>query len=314
MVFDCSAQFNVVSLNDYLLQRPDFMNDLLGILCRFCKESVAFMTDIKSMFHQIVVAEEHRDLLCFLRWLDGDPSKDVINYRMKVHPFGASSSSTLRTLLTEVECMINSSPLSVDNFCDAEAPEPLTPNHLLTMKPKGVLLPPGKFQRTDMYCRRRWRRVLYLENEFWLRWQGEYLQMLQVRQKWVQPKSNLAVGDIVISKESERTRHKWPLGEVVQVYPSDDGYVRKVRLLMEDGNLDDSGKCPHPPSYLDRPIHKLVLSLSADEVFQEDIFDEATRESPSRSQQRTIERRCKGFIVNEYCREHLISINSFNIH
>ena len=146
---------------------------------------------------------------------------------------------TLRTLLTEVECIINSRPLSVDNLCDAEAPEPLTPNHLLTMKPKRVLPPPGKFQRADMYCRRRWRRVQYLANEFWLRWRGEYLQMLQVRQKWVQPKRNLAVGDIVISKESESTRNKWPLGKVVPVYPSDDGYVRKVRLA--DGNLDDSG-------------------------------------------------------------------------
>ena len=56
---------------------------------------------------------------------------------------------------------------------------------------------------------------------------GEYLQMLQVRQKWVQPKRNLAVGDIVISKESESTRNKWPLGKVVQVYPSDDGYVER---------------------------------------------------------------------------------------
>ena len=92
MVFDCAAQYNGVSLNDYLLQGPDFMNDLLGILCRFHQESVAFMTDIKSMFHQFVVAEERRDLLRFLWCLDGDPSKEVVEYRMKVHLFGASSS------------------------------------------------------------------------------------------------------------------------------------------------------------------------------------------------------------------------------
>ena len=91
VVFDCSAQWNGVSLNDYLLQGPDFMNDLLGILCRFRQESVAFMTDIKSMFHQSVVAEEHRDLLRFFWWLDGDPSKKVVEYRMKVHLFGASN-------------------------------------------------------------------------------------------------------------------------------------------------------------------------------------------------------------------------------
>lgn len=92
MVFDCSAQFNGVSLNGYLLQGPDFMNDLLGILCHFRQESVAFMTDIKSMFHQFMVTKEHRDLLRFLWWLDGDPSKEVVEYRMKVHLFGASSS------------------------------------------------------------------------------------------------------------------------------------------------------------------------------------------------------------------------------
>ena len=79
--------------------------------------------------------------------------------------------------------------------------------------------------------------------------------MLQVKQKWVQPKRNLAVGDIVISKESESTRKRWPLGKEVQVYPGDDGYVRKVGLLMADGNLDDSGKRQRPPSYLDKPIH-----------------------------------------------------------
>ena len=80
VVFDCSAQFNGVSLNDYLLQGPDFMNDLLGILCRFRKESVVFMTHIKSIFHHFVVAEEDRDLLRFLWWLDGDPPKEVIDY------------------------------------------------------------------------------------------------------------------------------------------------------------------------------------------------------------------------------------------
>ena len=73
VVFDCSAQYNGVSLNDYLLQDPDFMNDLLGILCCFRQESVAFMTDMKSMFHQFVVSEEHTDLLHFFWWMNGDP-------------------------------------------------------------------------------------------------------------------------------------------------------------------------------------------------------------------------------------------------
>ena len=94
VVFDSSAQYDIdgVSLNDYLLQGPDFIKDLLGILCRFRQESVAFITDIESMSHQFVVSEEHRYLLRFFWWLTGDPSKEVAEYRMKAHLFGANSS------------------------------------------------------------------------------------------------------------------------------------------------------------------------------------------------------------------------------
>ena len=84
VVFDFSAQYGGISLNDYLLQGPDMMNGLLGILCRFRHEEVAFMTDIKGMFHQFYVTEENRDLLRFLWWDGGDPNKDVVDYRMKV--------------------------------------------------------------------------------------------------------------------------------------------------------------------------------------------------------------------------------------
>ena len=104
--------------------------------------------------------------------------------------------------------------------------------------------------------------------------------MLQVRRKWIQPKRNLAMGDVVISKESEEVRNKWPLGRVVQVYPSEDGLVRKVKLLMADGDLDDCGKRKSPPSYLDRPIHKLVLLLTTDEVAGEDTLSQETGDVP----------------------------------
>ena len=38
VVFDCSAMYQGVSLNDHLLQGPNMMNNLLGVLCRFRKE------------------------------------------------------------------------------------------------------------------------------------------------------------------------------------------------------------------------------------------------------------------------------------
>ena len=90
--------------------------------------------------------------------------------------------------------------------------------------------------------------------------------MLQSRQKWNRPHRNISVGDVVILKEGEEPRNKWPLAKVVQVYPSDDGYVRKVRVLKADGRLDNRGRRSKAPTYLNRPIHKLVLLLACDEV------------------------------------------------
>ena len=44
------------------------------------------------MFHQVRVNEEHRDLLRFLWWPNGDTAKEPQQYRMTVHLFGATSS------------------------------------------------------------------------------------------------------------------------------------------------------------------------------------------------------------------------------
>ena len=77
---------------------------------------------------------------------------------------------SLRTFMCEAEAIVNSRPLTVDTMTDPSSLNPLTPNHLLTMKTKVVLPPPGTFQYPDKYCRKRWRRVQHLANEFWARW------------------------------------------------------------------------------------------------------------------------------------------------
>ena len=77
---------------------------------------------------------------------------------------GRLDSASLRTFLYESTAIVNSRPLTTDTLNDPKSPEPLTPNHLLTMKTKVVLPPPGNFVKEDMYARKRWRRVQYLAN------------------------------------------------------------------------------------------------------------------------------------------------------
>ena len=49
---------------------------------------------------------------------------------------------SLRTLLCETAAIVNSRPLTTSNLNDPTSREPLTPNHLITMKSKVVLAPP----------------------------------------------------------------------------------------------------------------------------------------------------------------------------
>lgn len=65
VVFDGSAQYNGVSLNDVLLKGPDLNNSLLGVLMRFRKEAVAFTADAEQMFYCVYVVKEDRNFLRF---------------------------------------------------------------------------------------------------------------------------------------------------------------------------------------------------------------------------------------------------------
>lgn len=141
---------------------------------------------------------------------------------------------SLRTLMVETEAIVNSRPLSTDDLADPSSVGALTPNHLLTMKSSVVLAPPGNFQAADVYSRKRWRRVQHLPDEFCHRWKGSFLQSFQSRQKWTAPKRNLEVGGVVILKDEDISRNCWKLARVDEVQPYQDGYVRKVTVVVAD--------------------------------------------------------------------------------
>ena len=61
--------------------------------------------------------------------------------------------------MIEAEAIVNSRPLTTDDLTDPDSQDVLTPNHLLTMKSSIILVPPGNFQRADVYSKKRWLRV-----------------------------------------------------------------------------------------------------------------------------------------------------------
>ena len=65
IVFDCAAQFGDTSLNKQILQGPDKANNLIGVLTRFRKHSVAVVGDIRAMFYSVRVDPCDRSALRF---------------------------------------------------------------------------------------------------------------------------------------------------------------------------------------------------------------------------------------------------------
>ena len=62
-------------------------------------------TDIEAVFHRMLVEPKDCDAFRFLRWPNGDLSRELEEYRMVKHLFGASSSLSIATF-----CLIA-------NFC-----------------------------------------------------------------------------------------------------------------------------------------------------------------------------------------------------
>ena len=65
-VFDATAQFDEMCLNEKLLKGPDYLNKLIGILLIFRREQYTVISDIEQIYHQIKVAENDQDALRFV--------------------------------------------------------------------------------------------------------------------------------------------------------------------------------------------------------------------------------------------------------
>ncbi|XP_023808300.1 uncharacterized protein LOC105355630 isoform X2 [Oryzias latipes] len=189
--------------------------------------------------------------------------RSILNSTLSLSP-GNLNDASLRTFLYEAMSIVNSRPLTVENLNDPNSLEPLTPNHILTLKSTPALPPPGKFVKEDIYARKRWRHVQYLAEQFWSRWRKEYLSNIAIRQCWHTPKRNLQIRDIVMIKDDDLPRTEWRLGRVLETTTDKDGCVRRVKICLGDRKLSKKGERINKQLVLERPVQKLVLLLESD--------------------------------------------------
>ena len=182
--------------------------------------------------------------------------KSVFNATLQLMGKRDLSRDEFTTFIVEATAIVNSTPLwEVSNSPDD--PCPLSPARLLTLKDDPHPPPIDTFSPTDLlqYGKRRWRRVMYLADQFWIRWRRFYASELQERRKWTTPNRNISVGDIVLLKGNAK-RNQWPLGRITETLPGDDGLVRRVKI-----RLGKAGE--RPPLTLERSIRDTILVLPA---------------------------------------------------
>ncbi|XP_059058082.1 uncharacterized protein LOC131851587 [Achroia grisella] len=141
----------------------------------------------------------------------------------------------LSTVLTQIECLLNSRPLTVLSSDPSEL-EALTPAHFLNTSPL-KMLPALERLEASPNLLKRYELLDQLIRSFWKRWRGEYLHTLQVRQKWNTPAFPVREGMVVVVMQDNVLPLQWPLGLIVGIYKGKDNVIRVAQVKTKAGIL-----------------------------------------------------------------------------
>ena len=172
----------------------------------------------------------------------------VVKKALPYNPPQPMDFEKFRTLVIITAGIVNRRPLtrSSSDPNDLRALTPLQfvlPCH--TVIPSSNVLPAGPLSGSAM--RRSQDSLRPLVDDLWARFKSEYVSLLQRRTKWLSSRRNLAKGDLVLVIDELFPREHWPMAVVIDVFPGDDGLVRRVRL--KTGSKKE----------LERDVRKIVL-------------------------------------------------------
>lgn len=207
--------------------------------------------------------EVHNRAFPLAWWLGGKTQvRNVKEPLRKVLGKALLSYSELATVLTRIEAVINTRPLTTVSD-DVRDLTPITPAHLALGIPLFDLPDVQDISVNGSTTRQRYLYQQRLVNHFWNRWRGEYLHQLSIRPKWNEEQPALKVGDVVLISEDNVSRRKWPMGRVEELFPGKDGLVRTVALKTQKGALS-------------RPIQRLHRLEASNQSLSAECYDRDT--------------------------------------
>ncbi|CAJ0591480.1 unnamed protein product [Cylicocyclus nassatus] len=157
------------------------------------------------------------------------------------------------TLILEIEAVLNTRPLFPANSANSNTDLVIRPIDLINPQFRLGRLTYSMPQKIETSSRDHYEslktqyRLLQTDLDyFWDIWHKEYLAALAERQATRTQKSSGTkrsprVGDVVLIKEQDLSKSRWPLGLILQLHTSPDGNVRSARIKI--GKRKDSGPC-----------------------------------------------------------------------
>lgn len=123
----------------------------------------------------------------------------------------------------------------------------LTPAHYLIGKPLTTLTE-GNLSSVPANRLSTWQHITKVRQDFWARWNLEYLNELQKRHKWTKNGPELNVGTVVLIKDKNLSCSQWALGKIIELHPGEDGIARTAIVKTSNGELKRTTKllCPLP--------------------------------------------------------------------
>lgn len=129
----------------------------------------------------------------------------------------------LGTIFAQVEAILNSRPLCP--LSSSPHDRPLSPGHFLIGRPL-CSLPTPALEDSNPTRLRRYARLEQARQQFWTRWQREYICELQNITKWKTNHANLKLGDLVLMRDENTAPMDWRMGRVTRLFPGPDGISR----------------------------------------------------------------------------------------
>ena len=157
----------------------------------------------------------------------------------------------LYTLLTQIEAMCNSRPLSPLSS-DPNDLSVLSPGMFLTLAPL-TTLPEQDYSDVNITRLSRWQLLQQLHQALWKRWHREYLNNLQQRHKWNKSGSPPREGMLVLVNDENLAPLYWRIGRILKLHYGTDNICRVATIKTSQGTFQRPivRLCPLPIQEVD---------------------------------------------------------------